>query len=349
MSKIRLSGLIANAKDENRKTRAKLLYHLFYAGYDIYNGNGDQVINLTNIQDKIKESDAFVFTPGATLEDMFKAVSIFVGYQTQDADLANKPCTIVNRDNSWDDFLALIDHLNVMGTVSQKAEQFLTLLDRARHVPKSLADHDFGLEKPKAPKPTEPVEALTSAPAAIPERSICVFCSASIKDESYIQEGIDLGEMIAKSNYGCVSGAGKTGIMGAIVKGANDADGWTAGSNVPHIIALEGLPEGLNSFWPRPDIYTRMEIMLEASDAFVIMPGGCGTVQELLALLILKLQHDDVMHQKPIVIFNKKDAKTGLYFWQPLLDMLAKYNAADHFTVVENLDAIIPAIENEWV
>ena len=48
---------------------------------------------------------------------------------------------------------------------------------------------------------------------------------------------------MAKSSYGCVSGAGKSGVMGAVVRGAVDAEGWTGGSNVPHIIRLEGLPE----------------------------------------------------------------------------------------------------------
>lgn len=348
MPKVRLSGLIKNAKDESRKVRAKLLYRLFYAGFDIYNGNGDQVVSLDNIQEKIIESDAFVFTPGATLEDMFKAVSIFVGHQTQDADLANKPCIIVNKDGSWNGFMTLIEHLNRLGTVKQHFTDYVTLTRNVKDAITALSDTDFTKEKPEPPKPSKPVEALTSSPANVPDKSICVFCSASIKDEAYIEEGVKLGNMIALGNYGCVSGAGKTGIMGAVVKGANEAGGWSAGSNVPHIIALEGLPEGLDSFWPRPDIYTRMEVMLEASDAFVIMPGGCGTVQELLALIILKLQENDIMHKKPIVIFNKKDPETKLNFWEPLLNMLSRYNVRDHVEVVTELEDIIPTIEKTW-
>ncbi|HEX7261019.1 MAG TPA: hypothetical protein VF258_04335, partial [Luteolibacter sp.] len=84
MPKVRLAGTVRGEKDPNREVRARLLYSLFSKGWDIYNSNGDQRISLSNIERKIIESDAFVFTPGATLEDLFKAVSIFVGYQTLD-------------------------------------------------------------------------------------------------------------------------------------------------------------------------------------------------------------------------------------------------------------------------
>ena len=54
------------------------LYLLFSSGWDISNSNGDRQVTLGNIQDQIIESDAFVFTQGATLEELFKAVSVFV-------------------------------------------------------------------------------------------------------------------------------------------------------------------------------------------------------------------------------------------------------------------------------
>ena len=111
-----------------------------------------------------------------------------------------------------------------------------------------------------------------------------------------------------ENRLGCVSGAGNSGIMGEVVRGSVDAGGWTGGSNVPHIIELEGLPVGLSSFWLKPDIYTRMEVMIQNSDAFVIFPGGSGTVQEMLALMIFKHQGHPSMTGKPVIIFNRKDA-----------------------------------------
>ncbi|HEY1121469.1 MAG TPA: LOG family protein, partial [Haloferula sp.] len=119
---------------------------------------------------------------------------------------------------------------------------------------------------------------------------------------------------------------------------------WTAGSNVPHIIELEGLPDGLSSFWLRPDIYTRMEVMIENSNAFVIFPGGAGTVQELLALMIFKQQQNPLMVGKPVVLFNRPNA-AGVRFWDPLIDLLSGMCPAGDFVVANDLGDILPAIQ----
>ena len=68
--------------------------------------------------------------------------------------------------------------------------------------------------------------------------NVCVFCSASIEDPAYLADGYEFGRHLARSGLGCVSGAGNSGIMGAVVRGSVDAGGWTGGSNIPHIIEL---------------------------------------------------------------------------------------------------------------
>ena len=173
--------------------------------------------------------------------------------------------------------------------------------------------------------------------------NICVFCSASIRDENYLEDGYSLGKKMVEQGYGCVSGAGRTGVMGAVVKGAVESGGWTGGSNVPHIIKLEGLPEGLSSFWLRPDIYTRMEIMIERSDAFVIFPGGAGTLQEFLALLLLLEADDPIMKDKPIIVFNRID-KSGRKFWTSLIELMEKNQYSSYFSVIDELDQVIPTV-----
>lgn len=348
---VRLSGTVLGRKDPNRKVRAKLLYRLYDAGWNIYNSNGDQTITLSNIQKKIRESDAFVFTPGATLEDMFKAASIFVGFQTNDADLKGKTTAILNADHSWDAFIALIRHMRDLGTVHQAPEEFLDILYRPKHVVSSLEEsYQRGIKRTEAlsdAKHYSTTEAGRSGSTDAPARSVCIFCSASIKKEPYLQAGYMLGKQLAQAGIGCVSGAGRTGIMGQVVKGSVENGGWAAGSNVPHIIELEGLPEGLSEFWPRGDIYTRMEVMIERSDAFVAMPGGMGTVQEVMALLLLKKIGDPLMRNKPVVIYNfQYDDEQGLGFWDPLIEMLKPYDDGDEplFSVVENYDDIMPML-----
>ncbi len=319
-----------------------MLYQLFAGGWDIYNSNGDQDITLSNIEKKIIESDAFVFMPGATLEDLFKAVSIFVGYQTLDEHLFGKATVILNSDRSWDSLFHLLDNLRVLGTIRQDYRDFLLNVDTPDKVLESLDRvtqeglPDIGREKIMDCD----VETFEKHFEGEILGRVCVFCSASIEDRSYLEEGYELGKMIADNGYGCVSGAGTTGVMGAVVRGSVEAGGWTGGSNVPHIIEIEGLPEGMTSFWLRPDIYTRMEAMIENSNSFVIFPGGAGTVQEMLALLIFKQRGSPLMRGKPVIIYNKP-LPDGGGFWDHLITALAPWEGHGYFTVANNLDEVI--------
>jgi uncharacterized protein (TIGR00730 family) len=346
MPKIRLSGTVLGSDDPNRAARAKLLYLLFAKGWDIYNSNGDQRITLSNIEKKIIESDAFVFTPGATLEDMFKAISIFVGFQTLDRNLTGKPTIILNEDGSWNPLFSVLSHLHKLGAVVQNYEDYLLAVDCPEAVldalerAKSQGTPDAGRHKIEEAEGTV-IE--TPIPADY-VGSACVFCSASLQDPAYLADGEAIGRILAENKIGCVSGAGRSGIMGAVVKGSVDAGGWTAGSNVPHIIQLEGLPDGLSSFWLRPDIYTRMEVMIENSDAFIIFPGGAGTVQELLALMIFKHRKHPLMEGKPVVIFNRQN-DAGLKFWDPLIELLGSMCVPGDFAVAKELEDILPAVK----
>lgn len=346
MPKVRLAGTVRGEKDPNREVRARLLYSLFSKGWDIYNSNGDQRISLSNIERKIIESDAFVFTPGATLEDMFKAVSIFVGYQTLDVNLAGKPTVLLNTDGSWDRLFALLKHLNSLGTVRQNHEEYLLLAKSPEEVLEHLETaRRVGI--PSVGREKIGTSSVGSFETPLPEDhegSVCVFCSASIEDPAYLNDGYEFGKQLAENRMGCVSGAGSSGIMGEVVRGSVEAGGWTAGSNVPHIIELEGLPVGMSSFWLKPDIYTRMEIMIEKSDAFVIFPGGSGTVQEMIALMIFKQLGHPSMVGKPVIVFNRRDA-SGKSFWNPLIKMLETWCYDGEFEVVEELAQLIPAVK----
>ena len=347
MPTVRLSGTIRETDPPaKRETRAYILYILFKGGWDIYNSNGDQRITLSNIENKIIESDAFAFMPGPHLEDLFKVTSIFVGYQTLDKHLEGKPTVVMNGDGSWQLYFDLLSHLQEMGTIRQEVSQFLKVVDDADSLAGELSD-SLGQELPDAGREVvaeERTESIECEPNSELRYNVCVFCSATIEKEGYLRDGYAFGKVLAESKIGCVSGAGKSGVMGQVVAGASENGGWAGGSNVPHIIALEGLPEGLDCFWPRPDIYTRMEVMIENSDAFVAFPGGSGTVQEVLALLILHYQKDPLMDGKPIVLFNRLD-ESGVRFWDPFISLLESLGVDELVTSVNELDQILPAIE----
>jgi uncharacterized protein (TIGR00730 family) len=359
MKTIRLSGTIIGEEDPNREIRAKMLYGLFTSGWDIYNSNGDQQITLSNIEQKIIETNAFMFMPGATLDDLFKAVSIFVGYQTLDAHLHDKPTVILNSDGSWNPLFELLDALQSLGTIHQNYRKFLLeaqSVDEALHflnkaanqgLPDSGRIHADPTNLDSSNASTVTSFGHNSQPQNI-QHNVCVFCSASIKHTSYLDEGYQLGQQLAEQQLGCVSGAGKSGVMGKVVAGCIDTGGWAAGSNVPHIIELEGLPKGLSEFWLREDIYTRMEIMIEKSHAFIIFPGGAGTLQEMLALLIFKKIHHPLMQNKPIIIYNKRTTQNPQDtsgFWDALLPMLTPYAEADTYIVVDNFEELMPTIQ----
>ncbi len=346
MPKVRLAGTVNGENDPNREIRARLLYRLFSKGWDIYNSNGDQHISLSNIERKIIESDAFVFTPGATLEDMFKAISIFVGYQTLDQYLVRKPTVLLNSDGSWDPLFALLKHLNHMGTVRQDHRDYLLLAESPGAV-LGLLDASRRDGVPTVDRTRVGPSTVLSFETPLPvghAGNVCVFCSASIADPAYLADGYEFGKLLAEGRLGCVSGAGRTGIMGEVVRGSVEAGGWTGGSNVPHIIELEGLPNGLSSFWLRDDIYTRMDVMIRNSDAFVIFPGGSGTVQEMFALMIFKHQQNPSMEGKPVVVFNRRDAD-GNAFWDPLIVLMRTWCFNGEFVVVEELAELIPTVK----
>ena len=344
MRTVRLSGKINGTEDPNRETRAQMLYTLFAAGWDIQNSNGDEDITLSNIEEKIIAANAFMFMPDPTLQDIFKAVSIFVGYQTMDQHLANKPTVILDTNHSWEPLYELLDSLKALGTIEQDYKRFLLKADSTQHALDHLqATHDNGIPSVGREKIKE--SSTKSFSLGKPENithNICVFCSASIRDQDYLNEGYALGKLLADSSIGCVSGAGKTGVMGTVVQGCIESGGWAAGSNVPHIIELEGLPKGLAEFWLRDDIYTRMEIMIEKSDGFIIFPGGSGTVQEMLALLIFKQMGHTLMKNKPVVIYNKPIDQHGQQgFWDKLIALLAPWGDGNYFTVVDTIEEAV--------
>ena len=350
MPTIRLSGTILSDSDPTRTERAELLYLLFRSGWNIYNSNGDQRITLDNIEKKIIESDAFLFTPDPGIEDMFKAVSIFVGYQTLDKNLRGKPTILLNSDGTWSRLLEVLSHLHDLGTVSQDHRDFL-LEARSSGGALNLVEFGCSRQPPDAGRErvngNAPVASFESDPPADNVGNVCVFCSATIEDEDYIDDGRQLGRMLAENRFGCVSGAGKSGIMGAVVEGSVNAGGWAAGSNVPHIIEIEGLPDGLSTFWLRDDIYTRMGVMIENSQAFVIMPGGAGSVQELLALMKFKVNGDPLMDGKPIYIFNRP-LPDGSGFWDPVICLLEELCPGQQPTICSSLDDILVGLLSEF-
>lgn len=134
--------------------------------------------------------------------------------------------------------------------------------------------------------------------------SVCVFCGASNNaPKDYLDEGTRLGHLLAEKNLHLVYGAGDCGIMGTVADGVLEKGGTVTGV-YPRV--LEGLEEEhkrLTETIIVDDMHTRKMTMFEKSDAFIIMPGGFGTMDETFEVITWKQLHT---HNKPIVLYNYK-------------------------------------------
>lgn len=304
------------------------------------------------------------------MKELFKASSLVVGLQTDDPfmhldpnDLMSptKPIIIIDEignqeDETWKAFHDLLHGLHKAGTVKSPPETLVTFVDKAEDVLDMLKAHmckppkiqSISNTKP-APRSHEPVVAADGAIALPQERriparpkpdyNVCVFLSASTTNQYFIRKAFDMGALVADEGWGLVSGAGSTSMMGSIIQGAVSRGGWTGGTTMEYIAKHEGIPPNLDQFWYNEDIYTRMKDMIEASDSFVIMPGGMGTVQELFTLLLLKHEGSPMMAGADIVICNEKG------FWEPLIDLVNAYGFDDDVVVVDTTEEVIPALK----
>ena len=178
-------------------------------------------------------------------------------------------------------------------------------------------------------------------------RSVCVYCGSSPgRDEAYVKAGHLLGRSLAKSGLRLVYGGGTKGVMGAVAEGALKAGGKVTGI-IPRFLinkeATETALDKLDEFLITDNMHERKHKMFEKSDAFVALPGGIGTVEEIVEIMTWgQLGH----HRKPIVFANING------FWDPMLSLL-DHMAAEGFIhtakrvqplVINDPEAIVAAI-----
>lgn len=148
-------------------------------------------------------------------------------------------------------------------------------------------------------------------------RSICVYCGSSPgNSEIYVQSGLQLGRAIATSGLRLVYGGGTRGIMGAVAEGAREANGRVMGI-IPRFLmnkeATETALARLDELVVTDNMHQRKHRMFEESDAFVALPGGIGTVEEIVEIMTWAQLG---RHRKPIVYANVNG------FWDPMLSLL---------------------------
>ena len=132
--------------------------------------------------------------------------------------------------------------------------------------------------------------------------SVCVYCASSTQiDEKYFRAAEELGRLIAQKGLRLITGAGNQGLMNAVEEGALATGGKVTGI-IPTFMMEEGWHHtGLTELIETRTIHERKEMMAKLSDGVIALPGGCGTLEELLEIITWKQLG---LYLNPIIILN---------------------------------------------
>jgi len=138
--------------------------------------------------------------------------------------------------------------------------------------------------------------------ASSPIRNVAVFCaSADGAHPVYREAAMELGRALATRGVGVVYGGAKVGLMHAVAEGALGAGGKVIGVIPTVLVDLEVAHQGLTELHITETMHTRKALIGERADAFIALPGGFGTFEELFEVLAWQTLK---LHAKPIMLLN---------------------------------------------
>jgi uncharacterized protein (TIGR00730 family) len=148
-----------------------------------------------------------------------------------------------------------------------------------------------------------------------PIKNICVYCgSGAGTDPMFSDMAATLGRLMAENGIGLVYGGGNVGLMGIVARAVLQHGGHVTGIIPDFLLRRESLLEDVQETIIVPDMHTRKQAMFERADAFVALPGGVGTLEELVEQMTWAQLG---RHNKPILLLSTNG------FWKPLLVLLA--------------------------
>ena len=174
--------------------------------------------------------------------------------------------------------------------------------------------------------------------------SICVYCGSEADvAQPYNDAAVALGRLAAAQGIEIVYGGGRVGLMGLVADAALAGGGKVTGIIPRHIVEMEVAHQTLTELIVVETMHQRKQMMADRADAFAILPGGLGTLDEAFEILTWKQLG---LHDKPIILVN-----IGGY-WDPLLTLVrhgvdAGFIRPRHARLladVAQIDALLPAI-----
>ncbi|MGN0258023.1 MAG: TIGR00730 family Rossman fold protein [Bacteroides sp.] len=149
-----------------------------------------------------------------------------------------------------------------------------------------------------------------------PINKVCVYSASSTKiDETYFEAARTLGKLLAEKGISLVNGAGNMGLMAAVTDAVMQHGGEAIGV-IPRFMVEQGWHhQGMSQLKVVADMHERKQTMARLSDAVIALPGGCGTLEELLEVITWKQLG---LYLNPIIVLNTKG------YFTPLLEMLQR-------------------------
>jgi len=163
-------------------------------------------------------------------------------------------------------------------------------------------------------------------------KTVCVYCgSGAGSNPRFVESAIALGKTFAENNIRLVYGGGSVGLMGAVAGSVLDHGGTVTGIIPEFLMVRENMLSQVQELVITPDMHERKRLMFERSDAFVALPGGIGTLEELVEQMTWQQLG---RHTKPVLLANIDN------FWEPLLALLTHMRASEFIRPGLSIDVL---------
>jgi uncharacterized protein (TIGR00730 family) len=185
------------------------------------------------------------------------------------------------------------------------------------------------------------------APRVAAAWSVCVYCGASdLPAAKFAAAAGQVGEGLARRKWTLVYGGSKTGLMGAVARGAKNAGGRVVGVLPEFIRAWEVAYDQADELVTVTTMHERKNFLQARADAFVILPGGSGTLDELADTL--ELRQLDLL-KKPVILLNQDGYYDGLLAFvdRAIAEKFSRENLRQNLSVVRTVDELFALLE-QW-
>jgi len=175
-------------------------------------------------------------------------------------------------------------------------------------------------------------------------KSVCVYCGSSNRvDPKFLDAATELGRLMGEAGLKLIYGGGRVGLMGRVADGVLAAGGSVVGIIPRHLHDREVAHPGVSELLVVDTMHERKQLMAEQADAFVVLPGGYGTLDEMFEIITWRQLG---LHDKPLVLADL------FGYWAPLAELLdtiidtgfAQPECRQLYRTVTSVAEILPAL-----